>query len=186
MTVQVEKRAFSVREYYRMAEAGILSEGDRVELIEGEVIKMSPIGVRHAACVKRLNALLNRRFSRRFTISVQDPIRLDDYSEPEPDVVLLKRREDFYSQSHPAADDVLLIIEVADTSVEYDRGVKLPLYAGAGVPEVWIANLPEDSVEAYSEPANGVYQKVRIVRRGESLSSESVPNLVLNAGEVLG
>lgn len=186
MAVQVEKWAFSVNEYHRMSEAGILSEDDRVELIEGEIIKMSPIGSRHAACVKRLTALLHRRFGRLVTIGVQDPIRLDDHSEPEPDIALLKRRDDFYSQSHPTADDILLIIEVADTSVEYDKSVKLPLYAGAGIPETWLANLQEDSIKAYSQPVNGGYQKIRVAGRGESISSESIPNLAMGIGEILG
>lgn len=109
---QIETRLFTVDEYHRMVEAGILSEDDRVELIEGEIIKMGPIGSYHAACVKRLNALLNRRVGLHAIVSVQDPIRLDDYSEPKPDIALLKRRDDFYARSLPAADDVLLIIEV--------------------------------------------------------------------------
>ena len=186
MSVQVEKWVFHVDEYHKMSEAGILSEDDRVELIEGEIIKMSPIGSRHAACVKRLNALLNRRVGQAAIISVQDPIRLDDYSEPEPDIALLKFRDDFYSQSLPTADDVLLIIEVADTSVEYDRSVKLPLYARAGIPEVWLADLPGDGVEAYSEPVNGAYQKFRRAKRGEVLTPEEFPGLMLSVDEILG
>lgn len=186
MSVQVERWVFSVDEYHRMAEAGILSEDDRVELIEGEIFKMSPIGSLHAACVKRLNALLNRRAGHEAIVSVQDPIRLDDYSEPEPDIALLKPRADFYAQSLPTADDVLLIIEVSDTSINYDRDVKLPLYARVGIPEVWLANLPEDRVEAYSQPVSGIYQKVRYAERGESLSPERIPNLMLSVDEILG
>jgi Uma2 family endonuclease len=186
MAVQVEKWVFSVDEYHKMSEAGILSEDDRVELIEGEIIKMSPVGSRHAACVKRLNALLNRRVGQAAIISVQDPIRLDDYSEPEPDIALLKFRDDFYSQSLPTVDNVLLIIEVADTSVEYDRSVKLPLYARAGIPEVWLADLPGDGVEAYSELVNGAYQKFRRAKRGEVLTPEEFPGLTLSADEILG
>jgi Uma2 family endonuclease len=169
-----------------MAETGILSEDDRVELIEGEIIKMSPIGSYHAGCVNRLNALLTRRVGPAAIVSVHNPVRLDDYSELEPDIALLKRHADFYARSLLTADDVLLIIEVADTSVDYDRDVKLPLYARAGIPEVWLANLPDDRVEAYSQPVNGVYQAVRHARRGESLSPERLPNLVLSVDEILG
>jgi Uma2 family endonuclease len=186
MSVQVEKWVFTVDEYHRMSEAGILSEDDRVELIEGEIIKMSPIGKYHAACVKRLNSVLNWRAGEYAIISVQDPIRLDDYSEPEPDIALLKDRNDFYAQELPSAEDVLLIIEVADTSVEYDRTVKMPLYAKGGIPEAWLANIREDRVEAYSQPANGIYQKVRIVKRGESISPEALSKLVLTVEEILG
>lgn len=186
MSVQIEKWIFSVDEYHRMSEAGILSEDARVELIDGEIIKMSPIGSRHVGCVNRLNTLLNRRVGQAAIVSVQNPIHIAEYSEPEPDIALLKPRADFYSQSLATADDVLLIIEVADTSVEYDRDVKLPLYARAGIPETWLANLQQDRVEAYSQPINGVYQKVRHVTRGESLSPENFPNLVLSADEILG
>jgi len=183
---QVESWVFSVDEYHRMAEAGILSEDDRVELIEGEIIKMSPIGSHHVGCVNRLNTLLNRRVGPAAIVSVQNPIRLDEYSEPEPDLALLKPRDDFYAQSLPTAGDVLLIIEVAETSVDYDRDVKLPLYARAGIPEVWLANLPDDRVEAYSQPVNGKYQTVRYAGRGESLAPECLPNLVLSVDEMLG
>jgi Uma2 family endonuclease len=186
MSVQVEKWIFTVDEYHRMSEAGILSETDQVELIEGEIIKMSPIGKYHAACVKRLNFLLNRRVGDYAIISVQDPIRLDDYSEPEPDIALLKPRDDFYAQELPTVEDVLLIIEVADSSVEYDRDVKLPLYAKAGISETWIANVRDDRIEAYSQPANGVYQKARIINRDEAISPEVLPKLVITVEEILG
>ena len=186
MSVQVEKWFFTVDEYHRMSEAGILSETDRVELIDGEIIKMSPIGKRHAACVKRLNSALNRKVSDYAIVSVQDPVRLDDYSEPEPDIALLKPRDDFYAQALLTAEDVLLIIEVADPSVEYDRDVKLPLYAKAGIPETWLANIREDRIETYSEPANGVYQKVRLVNREGSILPEALPALVITVEEILG
>src|ERR1041384_8418450 len=123
MSVQIQKHYFSVDDYYRMAEAGVFSEDARVELIEGEVIEMSPIGNRHAGCVIRLNALLNRKVGTSAFVSVQNPVRLSDFSEPQPDIALLKPRDGFYSQSHPTAADVLLVIELAETSVDYDRSV---------------------------------------------------------------
>ncbi len=186
MSVQVEKWIFTVDEYRLMSEAGILSEDDRVELIEGEIIKMSPIGKFHAACVKRLNSILNRRVGDNAIISVQDPIRLNEYSEPEPDLALLKPRQDFYAHELPAAADVLLIIEVADSSAEYDRNVKLPLYARAGIPETWLANIKADQIESYSLPVNGAYQNVRLKKRGENISPAALPRLVLSVEEIRG
>lgn len=186
MSVQLEHWVFNVDEYHRMLETGILSEDDHVELIEGEIVKMSLIGSRHVACVNRLNGLLNRKVGRQVIVSVQNPFRLDAYSEPEPDIALIRPRADFYSQSLATPADVLLIMEVADTSVELDRRVKLPLYASAGIHEVWLINLPEDRVEAHTEPVQGVYQKVRVAKRGELISSESLPDLALNTDEILG
>jgi Uma2 family endonuclease len=186
MSHQFAKRWFTVDEYYRMAHAGILTEDDRVELIEGEIIEMSPIGSHHAACVKRLNTILNRLVSQQMIVSIQDPIHIDEFSEPEPDVALLRFREDFYVGSHPTASDVLLVIEVADTSVEYDRKKKLPLYAQAGIPEVWLANLPEDKFEIHTQPLNGKYQSVLIVRRGESIKSQTIADLSISVDEILG
>ncbi|MEK7702599.1 MAG: Uma2 family endonuclease [Nitrospirota bacterium] len=173
MSIQLEKRAFTSDEYHRMGEAGILSEDDRVELIEGEIIQMSPIGKHHASCVNRLNRILNMELGALAIISVQNPIRIGNFSEPQPDIVLLKPRTDFYAEQAPTAEDVLLLIEVADTSIEYDRTVKIPLYAAANISEVWIVNLQEGQVEVYSEPAghaapagvapsvHGAYQNVQ-------------------------
>jgi Uma2 family endonuclease len=157
MSVRIAKHWFTVAEYNRMGEAGIFSEEDRVELVEGEVIERSPIGKRHAACVKRLSALLHRRFGQTAIVSVQDPIQLNDFSEPQPDIVLLNPRDDFYEQSLPMPPDVLLLIEVAETTVQYDRLVKVPLYARASIPEVWLVNLPEEQIELYTEPISGAY-----------------------------
>lgn len=186
MSVQIAKRFFSVGEYYRMAEAGILSEDDRVELIEGEIIEMSPIGSTHAACVKRLNALLVRHFGSNAIISVQDPVQLNDYSEPEPDVAALKPKENYYADRHPTPDDVLLIVEVADTSVEYDRSLKLPLYARAGILEVWLVNLPADVIEVYARPAGSSYQNAQQFARGETLTSQTIFGLSLDVDDILG
>jgi Uma2 family endonuclease len=139
MTVQIQRRLFSVHEYHQMLQAGVLGEDDRLELIEGEIVQLSPINSRHAACVNRLNALFTSRLTGRAVVSVQNPIRLDTHSEPQPDLALLKPRPDFYAASHPNPEDVLLVVEVADTSADYDRGVKLALYARVGIAEVWKA-----------------------------------------------
>lgn len=186
MSVQFQKWNFNVEDYYRMAEAGLFSEQDRVELIEGEVIKMSPIGSRHAGCVDRLNSILNRKVGHAAIIRVQNPVRLNDFSEPEPDIALLKPRDDFYSQSHPTAADVLLVIEVAETSVEYDRSVKMPLYARAGIPETWLVNLPKDIIEIYTQPKNGKYQKVQRLKRGKLLASPTIAGLSISVDNILG
>lgn len=186
--VRVEKRRFSIHEYHRMAEVGILSEDDRVELIEGEIVRMSPIGSRHAACVDRLNRLLNRFTNLSAIVRVQSPILLNGNSEPEPDISLLRPRDDFYTGGHPMPDDVLLLIEVADTSVERDLEVKLPLslYAQAGIPETWIVDLPAETIEVHSRPDGGEYRETVRVKRGETLKSRTIPGLELAADDILG
>ena len=186
MSVQIARRHFNVTEYYRMAETGILSESDRVELIDGEVIEMSPIGSRHAACVDRLNQALSLFAGKHLIVRVQNPIRLDEYSEPQPDLCLLQRRADFYAQAHPTPADVLLVVEVADSSAGFDREVKLPLYAQESVPEMWLINLWGDTVEIYSQPSGGTYQKSRELKRGEIITSETIAQLSLAANDVLG
>ncbi|MDQ3917533.1 MAG: Uma2 family endonuclease, partial [Acidobacteriota bacterium] len=135
MSVEIARHFFTVDEFERMGAAGIFHPDDRLELIGGEIVEMSPIGSSHAACVKFLSALLQRLFGGTLIVSTQDPIRLDDFSEPQPDVALLRWREDFYRHAHPTPADVLLVVEVADTTVESDRQVKIPLYARAGIPE---------------------------------------------------
>jgi len=186
MSVQLQKHFFTVDEYYLMAQSGVFAQDDRIELIEGEVIEMSPIGKRHAACVRRLDRVLNHNASESAIVSVQAPISIGEFSEPQPDVALLKPRADFYSNSHPTAEDVLLVIEVADTSVEYDRRVKLPLYARAGIPEAWLVILPKDSIEAHCEPKDGKYQKVQRLKRGKTIVSSSVAGLSVKVDDVLG
>ncbi|HEX3035581.1 MAG TPA: Uma2 family endonuclease [Thermodesulfobacteriota bacterium] len=170
MSIQPVRRLFTVTEYYRMAEAGILSEDDRVELIEGEIIEMTPIGSRHSACVDRLSTLFHLHLGKAVIIRVQNPVRLDERSEPQPDVSLLKPRKDYYAEAHPTPDDVLLIIEVSETSIDYDRRVKLPLYARALIPEVWLVDIPGDRIEVHKQPSKEIYQEPRYIQRGQHLS----------------
>ena len=186
MTVELAHRPFTVDEYYLMAEVGILKEDDRLELIDGRIVPMSPAGSRHAACVKRLNALLGAALGPRATVSVQDPIRLDLLSEPQPDVALLRPRDDFYVDAHPDPSDVLLLVEVADTSEDYDREVKLPLYAQAGIRELWIVCLRDDLILVHSEPVGRAYREVWQASRGESIEVRHVPNLTIPVADVLG
>ncbi len=177
MTAAILRKQFTVTDYARMREAGILAEDDRVELIAGEVRQMSPIGSFHAAVVKRLNTLLSRVLDETMIVSVQDPIRLDDQSEPQPDLAILHYRDDFYAHAHPVADDVLLVIEVADSSAEYDREEKMPRYAAANIAEAWLIDLTADRIEQYSQPRNGIYRLKQIIERGEMLQSQVVSTI---------
>lgn len=186
MSLRIAKHYFTVAEYNRMGETGILSEDDRVELIEGEIVEMSPIGKRHAACVNRLNNLLARKVAQTGIVSVQNPIQLDDYSEPQPDVALLRPRADFYEQALPTPADVLLVIEVADTTLELDRQIKVPLYARSGIPEVWLVNLPEEVIEVYAQPEHGEYRTKLRAGRGAEVRAHTIPDFVAGIDEVLG
>jgi len=185
MAVQIAKRLLTVEEYYRMAEAGILTEEDRVELIQGEIIKMSPIKSEHSGHVSRLNALFSKLLGDRAIISVQNPVRIDDSSEPEPDIAILQYRADFYTKQHPRPENVLLLIEVAYTSEDYDREVKLPLYANAGVPEYWIVLVKESRIEAYHSPTRDAYRNKVIVSKGDALYFNAF-DLTIQVSDILG
>ncbi|MFB6214898.1 MAG: Uma2 family endonuclease [Candidatus Bipolaricaulia bacterium] len=189
MSVKVRKRRFTVEEYYKLAQAGVLSEDDRVELIEGEIIEMVPIGSRHAACVKRLNHQLSQKIEEAIIISVQDPIRLSEHSEPQPDLALLEPRPDYYADEHPGPEDVLLLVEVAESSQEYDRERKIPLYAQAKIPETWLVDLKKEMVVTYHKPGKETYRKTRKYRAGERITfdpqKESVKGIELAVEEIL-
>jgi len=187
MTLQVEKRLCTIEDYYRMAETGILRRDDRVELIRGGIVRMSPVGSLHAACVKRTAAEFFGIVGTDAIVSVQDPIRLAaQNSEPEPDISLLRPKPDYYASAHPTPADVLLVVEVADSSLDYDRGVKIQLYAEAGIPEVWIMALEEECVERYSGLEGGEYRDVRRFCPGESISPALLPNARLDVGRLFG
>jgi Uma2 family endonuclease len=186
MAWQPARKLFTVAEYHQMIEAGVLKEDDRVELLNGEIIEMSPIGPRHASHVDRLVNILPPKLKGKAILRVQSPILLSDYSEPQPDLALLKPRADFYVGGHPTPADVLVVIEVSDSTVEKDRRAKIPSYAQAGIPESWLIDLVEDRIEVHSKPYNGVYQEVRIIQRGQKVISNSLPQLKLKADEILG
>lgn len=169
-----------------MGQAGVFGPEDRVELIDGEIISMSPIGNRHAACVRRLTKLFSARIGERAIVSVQNPVRLDQRSEPEPDVSILRSRPDFYAGGHPGPKDVLLLVEVSDTTQEYDRGQKLLAYAKAGVAEVWLVDLPAEVVEVYREPKADGYAQSRSVHRGQSLEPSAFADVRIAVDEILG
>lgn len=176
---------FTVDDYYRMADAGVLAPDDRVELIDGEVVEMAPIGIRHAACVDQVTRLFVMGVGDRAVVRVQNPVRLDPYSEPEPDVVLARPRANGYSAAHPTPADVLLLVEVADTTLLFDRSRKLPLYAEAGIPEVWLVNLPAATVEVYREPDGPRYvQRVSAVS-GDQVSPAALPGWMVAVSDLL-
>lgn len=173
MSVKVRKRQFSVEEYYKLAQAGILSEDDRVELIEGEIIEMVPIGSRHAACVNRLSQFFFNEVGEQAVVSVQNPIHLSEHSAPQPDLALLESRPDYYADKHPGPEDVLLLVEVAESSQEYDRERKIPLYAQAKIPETWLVDLKKEVVFAYQEPSPETYRKTSKYKAGEKLAFDA-------------
>lgn len=185
-SVQVNRRSFTVAEYERMGRFGIFPEDDRVELVCGEIIQMSPIGERHAACVGFLTQLITLRLRRSAIVWVQNPLRPDNYSEPQPDIAVLKPRADFYRPSKPTPADVLLVIEVSDTTPEYDRKVKVPLHARGGIPETWLVNLPGERIKTYADPAEGAYRTITSYARGEEVQSRSLAALRVGVAEVIG
>jgi Uma2 family endonuclease len=183
-THEVIRRRFTVHEYHRMGEAGILHEDDRVELTEGEIVEMAAIGTRHFSCVNGLNRLLVRDGGDTAIFSVQNPVRLDEHTEPQPDLAVLRTRD--YRRSLPGPEDVLLLIEVSDTTLPYDRRVKLPLYARAGIREVWIVDLAGEVLELYTDPSGDGYRSSKQARRGETVESTALTELALRVDAVLG
>lgn len=176
---------FSAEDYHRLAETGILAPDARVELIEGEIHDMSPIGPLHSGVTIRLNRFFTLHAKGRWTVCIQDAVRLNNYSEPEPDVLILKPAPDDYVSHHPAPDDVLLLIEVADSSLEFDRDKKLPVYARAGIGEVWIINLQESSIEVYREPHFTGYEKKTVLHAGDQACPLAFPDVAIDIAELL-
>jgi Uma2 family endonuclease len=178
------RHPISVDIYHRMGEAGIIEPELRVELIKGELIDMAPIGSRHAGKVKRLLDVLTAQLHGRAIIAAQDPIVLGEYSEPQPDIAVLRFREDYYEQAHPSPTDIYLVIEVADTTVRYDREVKIPLYAEHGIPEAWLLDLEQKRLEIYHDPKEGEYQHVDFYRSGQ-VALQTFPSVAVDLREVL-
>ncbi|HEV7215266.1 MAG TPA: Uma2 family endonuclease [Chloroflexota bacterium] len=187
MAAVATRYRFTVAEYHRMEAAAVLPRGKRVELIDGEVLEMSAVGSRHVGCVNRLEALLHERLGRRAAIvQVQSPVALAEHHEPEPDVTVLRFRADYYSDALAEPGDVLLIIEVADSSLAFDQGVKLPLYAQAGIPEVWIVDLEGAMIERNTGPLGDVYALTERIGRGGVITCSTLPAITVEADEVLG
>jgi Uma2 family endonuclease len=174
--MQVLRRCFTVTQYHQMAAAGIFSPDERVELINGEILSMAAIGFRHASYVLRLNSLFSKLLQDKALVSVQNPLRLSDLSEPQPDIALLRPRDDFYETSLPQASDVLLLVEVADSSIDYDRNTKIPLYAQHGIPEVWLVDVEQVMIYVYRYPSATGYGSVQHYPTDQSIDCLAFPS----------
>lgn len=177
---------FTVEQYHAMGRAGILTEDDRVELIGGEIVRMSPIGSEHAFCVARVQRLFSKVLGEDHTVWAQNPIVLGGLSEPQPDVALLRQPDDSYKRHLPTAADVLLVVEVADTTVERDREAKLPIYSSFGIREAWLVNLPDEVVEVHRRPTKSGYKNVRRLRRGSKITPLAFPGVTIAVADILG
>jgi Uma2 family endonuclease len=174
MAMPLRHRRFTLEQYHRMGEAGILHEDDRVELIDGEIVEMGPIGDRHAACVNKVNRAFSRQVGDRAIVSVQNPVHLPGDNEPQPAVSILRARADFYAAGGHETKDILLVIEVADTSLAYDLNVKVPIYARSGIPEVWVVDVERGRVHAFRDPAGGAYGTRETIERGGMIAPRSI------------
>ena len=180
-----ERRKFTVAEYYRLAEAGILLPDERVQLIDGEIIVMPSIVPLHGSGVDRLNNYFAQSSRGRFIVRTQGAIHLDNISEPEPDITLLRFREDFYYSQQPGPADVLLVVEVSNTTLAFDREVKVNLYADAQIPETWLMNLPDDCIEGFTGPGREGYARHMVYRRGDSIAPAALPDVEFAVDDLL-
>ncbi len=181
---EVKPYKFTVAQYHKMGEANILHEDSRVELIEGEILKMAPIGKKHAGIVDHFNAILNQWVSHKAIVRIQNPIQLDEHNEPEPDIILLKPRNDYYKKKTPTPNDVYLIIEISDSSYPMDRQVKLPLYARFEIPELWIVDVEKQCVEIHRTPQNGFYQESKFHKANDTISSNFFEEIKITVQEI--
>ena len=179
-----QRHAVSAQEYLRMGESGVFAPDARLELIEGEIVEMAPIGSRHAATVNVLNRLLGTLAGNQAIVSVQNPLVLGDRSVPQPDLALLKPRADSYSGAHPTAADVLLVVEVADTTLTFDMGTKVPLYARSGIPEAWVVDLQERALRVFREPSASGYRTGFTVSGAEKVTALALPEVVIGLSAI--
>ncbi|MBA2409735.1 MAG: Uma2 family endonuclease [Gammaproteobacteria bacterium] len=175
---------FNVDEYHRMGEAGIFHEDQRVELINGEVVEMSPIGSPHVTNVNRLTRLFVLCLGNKGIVSVQNPVQLSAHTELQPDLALLKPRSDDYEKRLPISEDVFLVIEVADSSAQSDRKVKAPLYAGVGIPELWIVDIPNRALEVHTAPTDAGYGQLRNCGRGQRVTPAALPACTVSVDRI--
>lgn len=185
MTVQILRKKFTVHQYHQMIETGILTDRDRVELFKGEIIEMSPVGRRHAACVDRLTELFILRLASKAIVRTQNPIRLSDDSEPQPDLAILRRRDDFYAAGHPQPQDIFLVVEVADTTIDFDREIKIPTYAQEGISEVWLIDLNAQVIEVFQTPTVQGYQNIQRFQSGQILTTPNFSEIQISVDEIL-
>ncbi len=186
ITPPIVRKRFRADEVYKMTEIGILPEESGWELIDGYLIDKMSIGSKHSGTVNILTQILMNLLMGKAIVAVQNPVHIDDYNEPEPDIAVLKPREDFYRKKLPEPPEVLLLIEVSDSTVEYDRDIKKTLYANAGIAEFWLVNLKQNTVERYSSPRNGSYRLAEILESGEKIKAGTIENLELQVDEILG
>ena len=179
------KHRFNVNEYYRMGETGVLPPDARVELLDGEIIDMSPIGPFHGGVTNHLIQLFSVAAKGRWIVSAGNPVRLDDYSEPQPDIMLVTPAKDFYRKRHPQPADVFLLVEVADSSLLRDVNEKLPVYGRSGIAEVWIVNLNDETIEVYRQPHFTGYGIKAVLSAGDLAKSQAFPDVVINVGDLL-
>ena len=180
MAMALRTRRFTADEYLRMAQVGILSEDDRVELIDGEVLAMSPIGPRHGATVDRATRVFTSAVGSSAIVRVQGPVRLNLFTQPGPDILLLRPRDDYYALAHPGPEDVLLVVEVSESSIGYDRDVKATVYAQGGVQEYWLIDLNDDALMRFRSPLGGTYHQVEPVDRRARIAPILLPNCVID------
>ncbi len=185
MATEISKRLFNVHEYHRMVDAGILHEDSRVELIRGEILTMSPIGPPHNGAVIRATNKLVRIVDDRALVAIQGSVRLDEFDEPQPDVVLLRPKADYYASGHAGPADILLIIEMADSSLEYDQTIKAELYAETGVPEYWIADIRNERLLVYGDLRDGKYGACRDLKRGGTTAPKLLPDCQIEVNDLL-
>ncbi len=174
----------SCEKFHALIASGAFTEDDRLELINGYLVQKMSIGPDHAGAVKALNFLLSRRLGDRAIVAVQDPITINEYSEPEPDIVIARFREDFYRESHPGPEDVMLVIEVADTSLNYDLNAKIPLYAAAGIPEAWLVNLAARTVTVFSQPDGAAYLRSAVLTDADVAQVPGFADVTLKVREL--
>ena len=185
MRIEVEKKLFTTEDFSKMFEAGILNNDERVELIDGEIIKLNP-GKRHVACNLRANMLFSEAFGRRACVSVQNPVVIDSYNEPKPDIVILKARDDFYATVEPSPEHALLIVEISDTTLAMDQTRKLAKYAKSNVPEYWIEDLKRQLLHVYRDPAGSEYNTHLTLQRNDTVSALAFPGVQFKVADLLG
>ncbi len=186
MTALPAKKIFTVQDYHKMIDAGVFVGNSGYELIEGEIVKKMTVGNHHISCVNRLTRLFSRKCGDDVIVSVQNPVVIGDISEPEPDIALFRYREDFYASRKADAEDVLLLIEVSDSTARYDRSVKARIYAEAEIPEVWLVNLPRRILEVYTEPGDGKYKIVRKYEKNQIVAPKLLPEIELKVSDIIG
>jgi Uma2 family endonuclease len=184
--IEITKKLFTVEEFQRICDAGIFPPDSRFELIRGEIIQMPNPSRRHSGRVNKLNRVFTSRLAESVIVSIQNEMFLDAMSGPKPDVVICKPLEELFGPFEPTPDDVLLLVEISDTSLRYDTRIKAPLYAQAGIPEYWLLNIPDDVLEVRTDPAAGEYRKTEIYRRGQTIAPLNIPNVVFTIDELLG